>query len=93
MISKFIRFVVIVLSLLAFSLLAMEAFFVVTNSNRTEFISEGEAQNMSSGLYSAYIHSENLDYRKIKAKGGLFIDFDFKSILVFRFHEIRDSKS
>ena len=76
MISKFIRFVVIVLSLMAFSLLAMEAFFVVTNSNRTEFISEGEAQNMSSGLYSAYIHSENLDYRKIKAKGGVFVDFD-----------------
>ena len=76
MIFKIIRSALIALSLIAFSLLAMEAFFVVTNSNRTEFFSEGEAQNTSSGLYSAYIHSESLEYRKIKAKGGVLIDFD-----------------
>ena len=62
--------------LLAFFLLASEAYFVVTNSNRGEFYAEGEPQNMSSGLYSSYIHSENHDYLKIKAKGGLLVDFD-----------------
>jgi len=60
----------------AFFLLASEAFFIVTNSNRGEFFAEGEPQNMSSGLYSSYIHEDNHDYSKIKAKGGLLIDFD-----------------
>ena len=31
---------------------------------------------MSSGLYSSYINDENTDYRKIKAKGGVLVDFD-----------------
>ena len=73
---KFIRIGFFGISLSAFFLIASEVFFVVTNSNRAEFYAEGEPQNMSSGLYSAYIHSDNLDYRKIKAKGGLLIDFD-----------------
>jgi len=58
------------------TILISEAYFVVTNSNRGEFYAEGEPQDMSSGLYSSYIHSENPDYRKIKAKGGMLIDFD-----------------
>jgi len=53
-----------------------QSYFVVTNSNRGEFYAEGEPQDMSSGLYSSYIHSENADYRKIKAKGGMLVDFD-----------------
>ena len=57
-------------------LIASEAYFLVTNSNRTNFYIEGEPQDMSSGLFSAYINDGNSDYRKIKAKGGLFIDFD-----------------
>ena len=31
---------------------------------------------MSSGLFSSYINDGNSDYRRIKAKGGLLIDFD-----------------
>ena len=73
---KNIRIGFFIISLSAFFLIASEVFFIVTNSNRSEFYAEGEPQNMSSGLYSAYIHSENLDYRKIKAKGGLLVDFD-----------------
>ena len=73
---KFIRISFIALCLSAFFLLASEAFFIVTNSNRGEFFAEGEPQNMSSGLYSSYIHDDNNDYSRIKAKGGLLIDFD-----------------
>ena len=73
---KFIRINIIIISLSAFFLLASESFFIVTNSNRGEFFEEGEPQNMSSGLYSAYIHEDNHDYKRIKAKGGLLIDFD-----------------
>ena len=60
----------------AIIIFASEVFFLVTNSNRAEFYAEGEPQEMSSGLYSGYIHSQNTDYRKIKAKGGMLIDFD-----------------
>ena len=60
----------------ALFLLASEGYFMVVNSNRPDFFDEGEVQNMSCGLYSAYIHSENPDYRKIKAKGGVLADFD-----------------
>ena len=71
-----IKFIHISIFVSAFFLLASEAFFVVTNSNRGEFFAEGEPQNMSSGLYSAYINEDNSDYNRIKAKGGLLIDFD-----------------
>ena len=74
---KLIKISITVICLIsAFFLLASEAFFIVTNSNRDEFFAEGEPQNMSSGLYSSYIHEDNHDYSKIKAKGGLLIDFD-----------------
>ena len=64
---KYIKISIILLLLGALTLLVSQTYFVVTNSNRGEFYTEGEPQNMSSGLYSAYIHSENNDYRKIKA--------------------------
>ena len=57
-------------------LIASEAYFLVTNSNRTNFYIEGEPQDMSSGLFSAYINDGNSDFEKIKAKGGVLIDFD-----------------
>jgi len=72
----FIKTIIIGIFLSAFYLIASEVFFVVTNSNRAEFYPEGEPQDMSSGLYSGYIHSESLEYRDIKAKGGVLIDFD-----------------
>ena len=73
---KYIKILFMLLLLGAFTILVSQSYFVVTNSNRGEFYAEGEPQNMSSGLYSAYIHSENTDYRKIKAKGGILVDFD-----------------
>ena len=52
----------------AFIVFASEVFFLVTNSNRPEFYAEGEPQEMSSGLYSGYIHSQDTDYRKLKQR-------------------------
>ena len=49
---------------------------MVTNSNRPDFFPEGESQDMSSGLFSAYIHDDNPDYNKMKAKGSVLCDFD-----------------
>tara|TARA_Y100001968_G_scaffold131803_1_gene120248 strand:- start:137 stop:2026 length:1890 start_codon:yes stop_codon:yes gene_type:complete len=68
--------ILFLLSASIFAILVSQAYFVMTNSNRTEFYAEGEPQDMSSGLYSGYIHSESLEYRKMKAKGGVLIDFD-----------------
>lgn len=73
---KFIITSLIIFCLSAFFLLASEVFYIITNSDRGEFFSEGDPQNMSSGLYSSYIHDENSDYNKIKAKGGVLVDFD-----------------
>ena len=73
---KYIKILFMLLLLGAFTILVSQSYFVVTNSNRGEFYAEGEPQDMSSGLYSSYIHSENADYRKIKAKGGMLVDFD-----------------
>ena len=61
------------------ALLAVEVYFVVTNSNRPDFWpDDGDApsQEMSSGLFSAYIHDDNPDYEKMKAKGSVLCDFD-----------------
>ena len=52
---------------------------MVTNSNRPDFWpDDGDAphQDMSSGLFSAYIHDDNPDYEKMKAKGSVLCDFD-----------------
>ena len=76
MYKKYTRIVILILFLSAFLLLASEIFFVVTNSNRSDFFAEGDPQNMSSGLYSSYVHEDNEDYHKIKGKGGILVDFD-----------------
>jgi len=60
-------------------LLAVEVYFVVTNSNRPDFWSDDESappQEMSSGLFSAYVHDDNPDNKKMKAKGSVLCDFD-----------------
>ena len=59
-----------------FTLLESSSYFEVVNSNRSDFYINTEPQNMSSGLYSAYINDGNPDYNKVKAKSGLLIDFD-----------------
>ena len=58
------------------SFITASSYFIVVNSNRVEFYEVGEPQDMSSGLYSSYINDGNNDYNKIKAKGGLLVDFD-----------------
>jgi hypothetical protein len=75
-IFTYIRAVLIVGFLTGAALLAVEVYFVVTNSNRPDFFPEGESQDMSSGLFSAYIHDDNPDYNKMKAKGSVLCDFD-----------------
>jgi len=35
-----------------------------------------DSQNMSSGLFSAFVHPLNNNYSRMKAKGGTFADFD-----------------
>ena len=67
--SSFLMFITI-------SVITASSYFMVVNSNRVEFYEEGEPQDMSSGLYSAYINDGNTEYNKIKAKGGLLVDFD-----------------
>ena len=64
------------LSVIAVSFTIASSFFLVVNSNRVEFYQEGEPQDMSSGLFSAYINDGNTDYNRIKAKGGVLLDFD-----------------
>ena len=64
------------LSVIAVSFTIASSFFLVVNSNRVEFYQEGEPQDMSSGLFSAYINDGNADYNRIKAKGGVLVDFD-----------------
>ena len=73
---KFFLNIIGVITFLGAALISSEAHFLVTNSNRVDFYVEGEPQDMSSGLFSSYINDGNSDYRRIKAKGGLLIDFD-----------------
>ncbi len=78
-IITYIRAVLIIGFLTGAALLAVEVYFVVTNSNRPDFWpDDGDApyQDMSSGLFSAYIHDDNPDYEKMKAKGSVLCDFD-----------------
>ena len=70
-IFKYIRAGLILGLIMSVTLLAVEVYFVVTNSNRPDFWpDDGGApyQDMSSGLFSAYIHDDNPDYEKMKAK-------------------------
>ena len=69
--NRFFSLMIIIVSTLSAS-----AYFIVVNSNRVEFYEQGEPQDMSSGLFSSYINDGNTDYRKIKAKGGVLVDFD-----------------
>ena len=60
-------------------LLAVEVYFVVTNSNRPDFWPDDDdapPQEMSSGLFSGYVHEDNPDHEKMKAKGSVLCDFD-----------------
>ena len=75
-IFNYIRAGLIIGLIAGVTLLAMEVYIVVTNSNRPDFFPEGEPQNMTSGLFSAYIHEDNPDYEKMKAKGSVLCDFD-----------------
>ena len=75
-IITYIRAVLIIGLLTGAALLAVEVYFVVTNSNRPDFFPGGEPQEMTSGLFSAYIHEDNPDYEKMKAKGSVLCDFD-----------------
>ena len=75
---KFFLNIIGVITFLGAALISSEAHFLVTNSNRVNFYVEGEPQDMSSGLFSSYINDGNSDYRRIKAKGGLLIDFDLE---------------
>ena len=56
---------------ISFTIIISSADFKVVNSNRVEFYEEGEPQDMSSGLFSAYINDGNSDYSRIKAKNIL----------------------
>ena len=58
-------------------LIAYEAFFIVTNSNRSNIFPDQEMppQNNSSGLFSSYI-GEDSNYQAMKAKSAILIDFD-----------------
>ena len=75
-IFNYIRAGLIIGLIAGVTLLAVEVYFVVTNSNRPDFFPEGEPQNMTSGLFSAYVHEDNPDHEKMKAKGGVLCDFD-----------------
>lgn len=76
-IINYIRFLVIISMFSGFALLAIEAYYIVTNSNRPDFFPyDGEPQDMSSGLFSAYSHEENENFENMKAKGSILIDFD-----------------
>ena len=78
-IFKYIRAGLIVGLLMGVVLMAVEVYFVVTNSNRPDFWPvdvEAPPQEMSSGLFSAYVHEDNPDYDKMKAKGSVLCDFD-----------------
>ena len=60
-------------------LLAVEVYFIVTNSNRPDFWPNDEGaspQEMSSGLFSGYVHDDNPEHEKMKAKGSVLCDFD-----------------
>ena len=73
---KYLRVLLLLLFCFGFIILAGEIFFVVTNSNRPDFFPIGEPQNMTSGLYSSYVHQDNQDHWKMKAKSALMVDFD-----------------
>ena len=78
-IYRYFRLGLIFISFVGVLLLAVEVFFSVTNSSRPDFWpndTDAPYQDMSSGLFSGYVHEDNPDYEKMKAKGGALCDFD-----------------
>ena len=76
---NYLRFSLIMAMMSGVLLLGVEVFFLVTNSDRPEFWPEdtdAPQQEMSSGLFSGYVHENNPDHEKMKAKGGVLCDFD-----------------
>ena len=76
---NYLRFSLIMAMMSGVLLLGVEVFFLVTNSDRPEFWPEdtdAPQQEMSSGLFSGYVHEDNPDHEKMKAKGGVLCDFD-----------------
>ena len=76
---NYLRLGVVAIIMSGVLLLAIEVYFVVTNSNRPEFWPDdvdAPYQEMSSGLFSGYVHEENPDHEKMKAKGSVLCDFD-----------------
>ena len=65
---KYLRLIALSFFLFGFIILAGEIYFVVTNSNRPDFYPDGEPQDMTCGLYSAYVNEDNSDHLKIKSK-------------------------
>ena len=64
---KYIRLVLLLGLMMGMTLLAVEVYFVVTNSDRPDFWPDdmdAPEQEMSSGLFSAYVHEDNFDYEK-----------------------------
>ena len=60
---KYIRLGLIIALMTGVTLLAVEVYFVVTNSNRPDFWPDEEgapSQDMSSGLFSSYVHDDNV---------------------------------
>ena len=90
---KFFLSIIGIIIFLGAVLISSEAHFLVTNSNRINFYDEGEPQDMSSGLFSSYINDGNSDYRKIKAKGGLLIDFDLDGDGIVTDEELETAKA
>ncbi|SVD34410.1 uncharacterized protein METZ01_LOCUS387264, partial [marine metagenome] len=78
-IFKYIRSGLITGLMMGVVLLAVEVYFVVTNSNRPDFWpddTDASPQEMTSGLFSGYVHEDNPDHEKMKAKGSVLCDFD-----------------
>ena len=62
-------------------LLGGELYFLVTNSSTTDGFEYEPPQDLSSGLFNSWINEESNDYQKMKAKGGIMIDFDWDNDL------------
>ena len=71
-------------------LLAVEVYFVVTNSNRPDFWpddTDAPYQDITSGLFSGYVHEDNL----IGKAQFIFFSSDYRVGSVFKFWKWSDS--
>ena len=53
-----------------------DLFFPISEPLFYDYYNEPSPQDLSSGLFNAFIHSSNNQYNLMKAKGGTFADFD-----------------